>query len=253
VIPFLTLPPGAEQSVIFDGKDSPRWESLGVGGGDFAKFASYQKGLLAVDVPAGNSWGKAGILSSEPVLQVEPYSEVAPYRFTIHADPEHTSGFVFALSPEHVQDLWPSHVVWIGLIRGEDGRYVLDLHYSPYQDWMRTVAVPWNGDLVVTLENGRVSAAIPGGPTVSGPVPIATYGKYYLGIFSHPNKAGAASSLALKSIIRERIVPADLPAEQIWDFLTPDQFDASTFMGEIHGDLVSGVLADAPEPGVSPR
>ena len=89
--------------MIFEGKESPLWEPIGLAGGDFAKFARYEKGLLAIDVPAGRSWSKTGLVSAAPALQVAPYGETAPYRFIIRTDPERTSGFVVAFTAERGQ------------------------------------------------------------------------------------------------------------------------------------------------------
>ncbi len=38
-----------------------KWSGLSAVGGDYAKFARFKDGELIVDVPAGSSWGNAGI------------------------------------------------------------------------------------------------------------------------------------------------------------------------------------------------
>ena len=226
-----------ERAVIFDGKESPLWEPFGREGGDFSKFARYQNGLLVVDVPAGNWWGETGIVSANPVLHPERFSDIAPYRFTVHADPARTSGFAIAFGSERVHNWWSHHTAWTSLIRGAAGRYVLTLRYSPYETWERTVPGPWNGDLVITIGADGITAEIPEGPSIRAPRPFIERADYYAGIFSRPTAAGEASSIALRSITRERLIPADLPPAELWKFVPSEQFDPNAFLSDLGKQL----------------
>jgi hypothetical protein len=246
-----------EQVDVFDGKEDAKWEPVGIEGGDFSKFARYDNGQLVVDVPEGNFWGTTGVLSVNPVVQVEAYSDIAPYRFTVTTDPARSKAFFVALGADRTKDMWSYSQVWVGLQQGQDGRYALEVYRSGYEDWERTFAGPWNGDLLITIGIEGMSVSVPGGPTISAPALIRDFGGYYLGVFTHPKKAGEAGSFALKSITRERLIPADMPADELWNFQTPEQFDPAAFMRDLEGNLFTSVFAEGAEEeqeneGVSP-
>ena len=48
------------------------WDKLQAVGGNFDKFARFDRGALVVDVPAGNYWGKTGVLSHERTFHWAP-------------------------------------------------------------------------------------------------------------------------------------------------------------------------------------
>ena len=246
-----------EQVNVFEGKEDTKWEPVSIEGGDFSKFAHYEKGLLAVDVPTGNWWGTTGILSVDPVLAVDAYSDVAPYRFTVRTDPARSKAFFVALGAERAQNMWPYHDVLAGIIQNEDESYALQVYRSPYEDWVRTFAGPWNGDLVITLGLEGMSVSVPGGPTISAPASIRDFATYYLGVFTRPKEVSKPSSFALKSITRERLIPADMPADELWNFQTPEQFDPAAFMRDLQVNLFTSVFAEGVDEeqeneGVSP-
>ena len=223
-------------TVLFEGRADPRWEPIGVAGGDFARFARYENGTLVVDVPKGSSWGKTGLLSVKPALHVETQTDIAPYRFVVRADPARTSGFVVAFATTRAPDAWASHLAWVSLIQNERGQYELGLHLSPYLVWNRTLTGRWNGELSILLSTDGVSVSIPGGPTIRAPLSLREGADYYAQVIAHPRQSGAPASLALQTFVRDRVIPADLPSAQRWNVVAPEDFDPRAFLRDLQND-----------------
>lgn len=230
---------------LFDGHADPFWEPVGVAGGDFARFARYGGGALVVDVPAGNGWGKTGLMSVQPALHVERRSDVAPYRFTVRTDPERTTGLVVALSATRSADMWSAeHLAWISLIRSESGTYELFLQQTPYFSWARPLTGSWNGQLTVTLASDGLRVSVPGGPSIRTPVGTRDGADYYLQVIAHPPRSSAPATLVLRSVLRERVLPVGLPAWQRWGFLSPEEFKPDALLRDLQSDLALAAIGD---------
>lgn len=233
------------KALLFDGHADPFWEPVAVAGGDFARFARYGGGALVVDVPAGSGWGKTGLMSTRPALHVERRSDVAPYRFTVRVDPERTTGFVVALSAARAADMWSAeHLVWISLIRSESGTYELFLQQTPYFSWARPLTRRWNGELTVALASDGLRVSVPGGPTIRTPNGTRDDADYYLQVIAHPARSSAPARLALRSVLRERVLPPGLPAAERWGFLSPDEFKPDALLRDLQGDLALAAIGD---------
>ncbi|MGB8812816.1 MAG: hypothetical protein WCC57_06500, partial [Paracoccaceae bacterium] len=102
---------------LFDGTLGPNWQPAAAWGGNFEAFAKIDGGRLSVKVPAGNSWGITGLLSTEPVLRLDQRNAVTPARLDLQLDPKAEPAFNLALSRSKTPDMWPDHVVWFTLAR----------------------------------------------------------------------------------------------------------------------------------------
>lgn len=222
---------------LFDGRENPAWEGFGVAGGDFGRFARYAGGALVVDVPKDNGWGKTGLMTVAPALHVERRSDRAHYRFIVRTDPQRTTGFVVALSPRRTPDMWPEHLVWISLIRSEAGALELFLHQTPYLSWGRAVTGSWNGELQVMLATDGIRAWLPGGLSIRTPLGVRDDNDYYLQVMAHPPKSYAPATLALKSVLRQRVLPGGLLDWERWAFLPPEEFAPDAFLRDVQADL----------------
>jgi tetratricopeptide (TPR) repeat protein len=221
-------------ATLFEGRSDPRWQGIGVAGGSFERFARYRDGRLLVNVPEGNSWGKTGLLSEAPVLELDQHTALSPKRITVRVDPAATTGLVLALSTEKTADMWPNHAIWAGVFQHEDGTVELGLHNSAYQDWSRTVRAGWNGELELIVGDEWAALSIEGGPTIRGAtLPVGPGSKLYATLISHPTQAGAPSRLSVEWIGVDRVAPPGMSSPQRWMLLDDQQFDADEFLEDL--------------------
>ncbi len=93
----------------FRGGLSETWDSYGVVGGDFQRFARVESGRLVVRVPEGNSWAKTGIYSKEPFVTISE----SPVSVEVELDPKDTTGVCVAFSAAKDHDIWRQQTVWV--------------------------------------------------------------------------------------------------------------------------------------------
>lgn len=89
-----------QKTVLFDGRIlNKRWEKYQLHkGSSFSPHARFVGGALLIDVPEGIGWGKAGIMSSEPLVWLDKFGKGAKVRVNFKFDPDQTTGFVIALA-----------------------------------------------------------------------------------------------------------------------------------------------------------
>lgn len=92
-------PPADGAEVLFDGHLGGRFVAANSWGGRFADQAQLTDRGLRVDVPAGNGWGRVGIVSPEPLIWLDDTTPGARSDVDFAFDPEHTSGVYLVLSP----------------------------------------------------------------------------------------------------------------------------------------------------------
>ena len=107
--PFTIVQPNIMED--FQNGLGDRWDPVAVVGGDFGRFARFESGKLIVNVPQGNSWGKTGVQSKQPIFTVDRSFAAQPGLILIKTDPTLTTGFVVTLASV-AQLVWvPSRVV----------------------------------------------------------------------------------------------------------------------------------------------
>lgn len=96
-IEYQTTQPTSSTSQIIDNFSKGidlLWDTFGVVGGNFQRFARVEPGRLTVRVPEGNSWGKTGIFSKKPFITIDE----TPVCIQIELDEKETTGVCIALS-----------------------------------------------------------------------------------------------------------------------------------------------------------
>ena len=116
--PFAIAQPTMVES--FQNGLGDRWDPVAVVGGDFGRFARFESGKLVVNVPRGNSWGKTGIQSRQPIFTVDRSFETQPGLVLIKTDPALTTGFVVTLASAWHHDVWVLQTVWVHIACATD-------------------------------------------------------------------------------------------------------------------------------------
>ncbi|MCR4427558.1 MAG: hypothetical protein NUW23_15480 [Firmicutes bacterium] len=92
------------------------WEPIEVVGGKYNAFARVQSGSFVVSVPAGNYWGKTGLMTRNPLLTVDGAMENSPASVVFKFDPAGTTGFCLALSAYKDPDVWRVPNLWVAWV-----------------------------------------------------------------------------------------------------------------------------------------
>jgi len=186
-----------------------RWDPVAVVGGDLGRFARFESGKLIVNVPQGNSWGKTGIQSKQPIFTVDRSFAAQPGLILIKTDPALTTGFVVTLASSWHNDVWVLQTVWVHVVSATDegeGSVVFINTHGPekygsegYLPIKPVKAPEWVGFKVypgkVALQmSGMDSPALIDMGWISEGTPI------YLQVFSHPRAEGGPAAVAIDEI-----------------------------------------------------
>ena len=197
----------------FHGALDDNWTKLQAVGGDFDRFARFQGGLLVVDVPAGNYWGKTGLVSRRPSFT----GTAAPTTVTVRMDPARTTGFCITFAPTPYQDVWLIENIWFAWIRPE-GAAQADLVFVNTQNGAdgrveEKVAPAVPAELVFTFQPGRAEVRLPDGKTRSIGIRWLREGApVFTHIFSHPPAANLPAKFALRGVEVGNDVAVPVPA-----------------------------------------
>jgi hypothetical protein len=218
---------GADTATLFAGAASAAWREVAMSGGDFKKFARFVDDTLVIDVPRGNVWGKTGLASAEPVVDIPtPRSEEAvALRFTL--DPARAGNFAAALLPagKAGEDEWQNHRIRFAVSTADDGASELVLWSDRTEQGRRKLdgGVPAEFELQLTPD-GLVLVTDTGGDVlVQGRLPeTIAAGGHHIQVVSHARDRNGPASLALRRITRVtwpfgRVDPSDrtlAPGEQ---------------------------------------
>ncbi len=215
-------------TTIFDGTLSPAWLPLSVAGGDFAAFARPEPGMLRVDVPAGNAWGKTGIRSVEPVIGTEVLPDGLVFRF----DPDGTDAFVIALADNPGDDDWSSHVLRLHWAPRAEGGATAAMFHRQRLVWRRDFPdITGPEEITLMLDpSGAAAFVMPGGLRMETPLePLPSEG-YRVLVLTHPGDANLPARMALRGI--ERIAdPAPFDAPPVWPSHPDEEILFDTSMG----------------------
>jgi len=188
----------------FNGGLSSTWEPIQVVGGNFARFASVGNGKLSVSVPAGNSWGKTGIMTGKALFPLSADMADKPLKLTFDFDAKATTGYVIALSQAKDADVWRVQNVWFhwGISKPQEGTaYLVNTQNSADKggDCKTPPRAPKSVTLVV--RPGSVEATTSYGSKIAANISWLKEGvPVYIYVFSHPWKQNEAASFVLRSI-----------------------------------------------------
>lgn len=234
--------PGVEPlpvETLFDGAPTPAFEPAAVAGGDFDAFARYIDGGLDIDVPAGHSWGKTGLISAEPLVVLDNRAYETAMRLTLTVDPARTGTFVLALAGDKVVEMWPSHNAWFVLSRlPDEDSYLLQANAGPYNDRVRKIPAAWfdahwDGRIQYDIGQDFGCIRIPDGPSLCAQLPTSVGNRLYATILAHAPAEGRATGLVLKQITRGLVTPPGLTADHRWFFVDDNAFDADQYLKDL--------------------
>jgi len=186
-----------------------RWDPVAVVGGDFGRFARFESGRLVVDVPHGNSWGKTGVQSKQPIFTVDRSFAAQPGLILIKTDPTLTTGFVITLASSWHNDVWVLQTVWVHVVSATDegeGSVVFINTQGPEKYGsdgllpIKPVKAPeWVG---LKVYPGKVALQVSGmdSPAVIDMGWISEGTPVYLQVFSHPRAEGGPAAVAIDQI-----------------------------------------------------
>jgi hypothetical protein len=210
--------------VLFGGDPGDAWETVGVAGGNFKKFGRFENGKMIVSVPEKNRWGKTGILSKEPIIDLDYYTlEKAPCRLKISVDPASTTGYAMALDGSRNADMWRSHRLWV---------HVTPSSFYFHSGSGQSFDMPgnWDGTFTLVIGNGWCSMAPSGGKAIRKEVPFKPGDKYYMTLLSHPPKEHQACALTLESITLQKIAPEGMTPLERWELVDDADFDPDAYL-----------------------
>lgn len=221
------------------------WEPIGVAGGDFSRFARWTGTGLVIDVPPENSWGKTGLLSAGPVVELDERAYRTPYRMRFNVDPSATSGFAVALGADKRPDMWATNRLWVSLVRHAAGHYMLSLHRTNYAVWSRQIAVSlvekqWDGTLDIDLGINWSRVTMGNVATIYAPAGFDWLSKLHASIVCHPSRENEASRLSLLSISGGWVTPAGMSSDERLQLVDNKLFDVDSFLK----DMASGATPD---------
>jgi hypothetical protein len=239
-----------ETRTLFPDPDAGAWEPYGIRGADFAKHGRFKGGRLLADVPAdAYGWPKIGLVSRGPVIKFNERIVHTPYAVRITCDPSRTSGVEAVFRSTKSGDMEKSAEAMASFVRhasGPDaGAYVLSLNgeHATYRTWSRRVdarwvEANWDGVLEVHLGDGWVEAGLPGGPAVRGTGLLTGKDReYHMAVTSCPATKNGAATLALEQVTGGWVSPPGMTAEERWNFVDDEGFDAEGFIN----DLAEGI------------
>lgn len=221
---------------LFNGLPEDNWKMIGVAGGNFKKFGRFENGRMVVSVPAKHSWGKTGILSEKPVLDLDYYTLArAPYIISVKVDPKKTSGFVIAFDGSKNPDMWPSHRLWIQV-----GKSKFLYHTSFGGGKSGKKPESWDGWLNIEIGAGWFSVQPSGGETLRDKVNMKPGQKFFISVISHPDKEYQPSSLTLESITLQKKAPNEMSALERCELAADADFDVKTYRQALATRLLEG-------------
>ena len=195
--------------VLFAGGQTGLFLPHQANGGVFDKHARYEDGELIVDVPAGNGWGKAGLLTNDPLIWLDDFHDDAEVRVTFALDPARTTGFGVALAQPGWGGVRGNDPGFPGMrfywIREKDGLSArADFHIDPHRDGdFSRQAVPPAAPESVTfiLTPGRASVEMDGVKIAEREAADVSDGSgFRIYAFSHPADVNLPAKMALKGI-----------------------------------------------------
>ncbi len=180
------------------------WEQIQVVGGNFERFAKVSPGKLAVTVPAGNSWGKTGIMSRTPLFSVDAGMTDKPLKISFDFDQSATTGYVIALSQSKNADVWVTQNVWFhwGKPTFIEGKaYMVNTQNQGDKGGESKTPALAPKNVTLSIRPGAVEASTSHSTKTEAQISWLKPGvPVYLYIFSHPWNQHEAASFTLKSI-----------------------------------------------------
>ena len=244
-VPALPAP-----AVLFSGVESPDWKPFAAHGGDFAKFARWSGGALAVAVPEKRVWATAGIISEKPILPIPRLSGRAPALLKVAIDPARSKSALILVNRGPTPDIWLQQVIW-ALWKGRPdggGRLTHSLCASPHRLFAMEVPPGWDGRMEIEASHLYAVARLAPGWTIGGYADCLHEGQsYHVSALAQPDIENAPASIALRRVEVGRVTPDGMTALDRLEYLDVKEFRPDEFL-----DVVAGAL-DAGEAQTPPK
>ena len=203
-------PPPAHES-LFSGALDARWEKLQAFGGDFAAFAKLEPGDLAVDVPAGHSWGHTGLVNASFAgAFLDDFGTGAEQTFTFRLDPARSTGFVAALVNDRDWCARGGNVNGIAFVfASKDGggatARLVDLGDGGKDRVKVDLAAAGAKEVAIALTPGRAAVSLDGAKLGEGDTKgVAAHAALSLCVFSQGRDVNLPGAFTLKEIVVDR-------------------------------------------------
>jgi hypothetical protein len=182
------------------------WASISAAGGSFARFGRVEKGKVLVSVPAGNSWGKTGVRTLQPVFKVDDTMKANPMQIVLDFDPVNTTGYIAAIAPESHPDVVHATQSWFHWFRrpnGEAGMYLRNFRTNQTASLAPGVKAPAAAprQIVFSVRPGSVEVSTSSGEKFTLTQEWLRPGTpVYLHVHSHPGPEGDPASFSLDTV-----------------------------------------------------
>ncbi len=236
---------------IFAGAESADWKPFAAHGGDFAKFARWGGGALAVEVPEKRVWATAGIISEKPILPIPRLSGRAPALLKVALDPARSKSALILVNRGPTPDIWLQQVIW-ALWKGRPdggGRLTLSLCASPHRLFAMEIPPGWDGRMEIEASHLYAVARLAPGWTIGGYADCLHEGQsYHVSALAQPDVENAPASIALRRVEVGRVTPDGMTALDRLEYLDAKEFRPDEFLDVVAGALDAG---EAPPPAKS--
>ena len=192
------------------------WVPSSAAGGDYSRHARMEGGVFVVDVPPGNGWAKAGLISKEPSFIMDDQ----PLAVKLSLDPDRTSGFGVAFAPGAHQEAWGTNNVWFTWVRP-----AAQVHS---EFWFGNSAEPADGrasdfmagrapeELIFVLRPGLAEVHLPDGRVFTmRPSWLRKGTPVYTHVFSHAQLNQLPAKLALRSLTWGPVPSLPAPVQSV--------------------------------------
>jgi hypothetical protein len=182
------------------------WTSISAAGGNFTRFGRVEKGKVLVSVPAGNSWGKTGVRTIQPVFKVDDTMKTDPMQIVLNFDPDNTTGYIVAIAPESSSDVVHAMQSWFHWYRrpnGEAGIYLRTFRTNQTASLAPSAKAPTTAprQVVFSVRPGSVEVFTSSGEKFTLAQDWLKSGTpIYLHVHSHPGPEGDPASFALDTV-----------------------------------------------------
>jgi hypothetical protein len=186
------------------------WVPISAAGGNFARFGRVEKGKVLVSVPAGNSWGKTGVRTIQPIFKVDDTMRANPMQIALDFDPVNTTGYIAAIAPESHPDVVHAVQSWFHWFRrpnGEAGMYLRNFRTNQTASLATGVKAPATAprQIVFSVRPGSVEVFTSSGEKFTLTQEwLRTGTPVYLHVHSHPGPEGDPASFALDTVTAGR-------------------------------------------------
>ena len=182
------------------------WTSISVAGGNFSRFGRVQDGKVLVAVPAGNSWGKTGVRTLQPIFMVDDTMKSNPMKIVLDFDSDYTTGYIAAIAPESHPDVVHAMQSWFHWYRrpnGEAGMYLRNFRTNQTVSLAQGVKAPSAAprQVVFSVQPGSVEVSTSSGEKFTLTQEWLKPGTpIYLHVHSHPGPESDPASFALDTV-----------------------------------------------------